>query len=78
MSATTPAIRSVTARAVIAMPATRMTSALTAGSRPIKRPSKPTRLKARLASTATSPTPVIESASPALNATIKSSPNATR
>src|SRR5438105_3474630 len=67
-----------TARAVIARPATRMTSALSAGSKPMTRPSKRTRLKARLARTATSPTPVIESARPALNATISSSPNATR
>ena len=63
---------------VIATPATRMTRALAAGRRPTSRPSKPTRENVRFAKTARSPTPVIASASPALKATIRTSPNATR
>src|SRR5262245_19920585 len=63
---------------VISTPATRMTAALSAGSARSTRPSNFARPNTRLASTATRPTPVIESASPRLNATISSSPNPTR
>src|SRR5919206_1182682 len=66
------------ARAVIATPATRITSALTAGRRPTSRPSKLARANRRFARTAAIPMPVIESARPALKATIRSRPNATR
>src|SRR5439155_23073113 len=63
---------------VIASPATRITSALTAGRRPISPPSKLSREKARFATTATRPMPVIVNARPALNARISRRPNAIR
>ena len=66
------------ARTVMATPATRMTSALAAGRSRTSRPSKLTRGEGRFARTATRPMPVIVSARPALKATIRSRPNATR
>ena len=58
----------------MAAPAMTITSALIAGSRPITRPWSSNRRNVRLARMAASPIPVIESASPALNATISTEP----
>src|SRR3954453_7578796 len=63
---------------VISTPAMRITAALSAGSPRSTRPSNFARANMRFASTATRPTPVIDSASPRLNATISNNPNATR
>ena len=63
---------------MIATPTQRITSALTAGRTRTSRPSNETRLKARRASTATSPMPVTVQASPRLNAEISARPKPTR
>src|SRR5438105_1055170 len=63
---------------VIPTPAARITSALTAGSSETRRPSKLSRRNTPRARTAARPIPVIVNASPALNATTRSIPNATR
>src|SRR5919204_5128122 len=64
--------------AVIATPAATMTRAESAGSARSARPSKLRRRNALRASTASRPTPVIESARPRLKATISSSPKTSR
>src|SRR6187200_147602 len=66
------------ARAVIATPATTITAADTAGTARTSGPSNRARAKTRRARTATSPIPVIVTARPTLNATIRMSPNASR
>src|SRR6266404_4412485 len=66
------------ARATIATPARTMTSALSTGRTFTTRPRPSKRANADFASTATSPTAVIATARPMLNATTSSIPNATR
>src|SRR5581483_5135420 len=66
------------ARTVMATPAARMTSAETAGRARTRSPSMLRLENARLARTAASPSPVIDSASPSENATMRTSPNARR
>ncbi len=66
------------ARTVIATPAVRMTAAETAGSARTSSPSKVRPANLRFAKTATRPRPVMESARPSENATMRTRPNASR
>src|SRR5439155_22622345 len=67
-----------TARTTMPTPARTITAALTAGRTAARRPRPSKRANTPLASTATSPTAVIASASPKLNAPTSASPKPTR